>query len=192
MNEYVLVQNEFGEKIWYLLINDIKALYRAADIKETSSVTQYLNDRRGLNIEFMKKNSIKYVQNIAKYINMGHIVIVNSVGGYRFLDEKLTILKRKFDTSHPINSTERLNGILLENGVFKSCEYGQHKELIRELKGIKPPYVVISYDSIGENSSIFIEGTLTEEQRVFLKDNIENLHKVHIDELYNSSILTER
>ena len=182
---YVLVE-ENNKRAWWLSINkknrDFICIDKAVSMWVENSTRQLINKRRGLSIDFILDNSALYKINLINLINEGHTVLVNSCGGYHILSSKATILKEVYQETFPILNKEILNGILRANGEFLKCEYGHHYEIARKLPKNETNYISISYDNIGNNSSLFIEGHITESQKKFIRENIEKLNSIHIEE----------
>lgn len=192
MYSYVFIQDKFGNRNWYLIIDEVNeiSIEKAFSLWVENSTREVLNGRRGLTLEFILDNGALYKCKMIESINCGYILLVNKYGGYQILTDEHTILKRVTQKYFPTINEEFLNGILKSNGDFLKCEYGHHYEIVQELSDEDENCIVISHDDLGKNSSIFIEGKITKAQKKFLIENVVKLDYKHIEQLKAQSILT--
>lgn len=183
MFTYILEKDKLGNRAWFLKIIDYDSIEKAVSIWIESSTRQLINGRMGLSVDFIIENSVSYKLKLKKLFDEGEIVLVNKAGGYHLLTESSTILKEIKDKFFPEIHKDFLNGILKGNGEFLKCEYGHHYEIAKEITKDEANYIVISHDDIGSNSSLFIAGEITKEQKQFIKENIEKFDNSHISEL---------
>lgn len=184
MNDYVLLMDSYGNKEWYLLFNEkvFSKSIKSIDASIESLVREAINNKNIKIGSHLGGFAVKAHKSKLKCFNEGKTVIVNSLGGWRFITDEI-ILKKIESNYFPQLNTDYLNGILKDNGKFIECDYGHHVDIINEIQSPDESYIAISNDINGRNSSLFINNNITEAQKEFLIKNIEKLNKAQIDML---------
>lgn len=177
MYPYVYIQDESDNRNWYLIIRelDTKLMTKAVEIWEDSIVKQMMNGRRGLTLDLIAKLKNEYIKNTFKWINDGNILLVNKQGGCMFLEDNHIVINEIICDSFPIDGGDYFNGILSPDGVFTPCDFGSHYKITQNIKDDNNEYITISQDKVTESFAIFISDTITEKQKSFLKEHLNNL-----------------
>lgn len=187
---YVLIEKDC-EKFWAMIIEKVDEglIDSAMERWQESLINQLLDGRRGLTIDlinkFVAENTIKF----KNFLKEGHIILINEMGGYQFLEDNMTILKRGEFNYFPKINEHYINGILTQDGKLIRCNYGHHYEITQDIKDDNNSYISISTDTNGDNSAIFIGDTVTENQINFIIDNLEGFNKNQLKILKQKKII---
>ena len=188
---YVLLQNEDNTQNWYMILREYEqqAIAKSVELWKESAISQMLNGRKGLTLDFIDKMVWQNIQDKIRYLNSEKILLINRLGGHMFLEGNHIILKEIKSNKFPILENDYINGLLSPEGEFIPCEYGHHYEIAQAIEDNDNKYISISHDNIGNNSSIFVGKSVTDKQKEFFKNNLDRLDCVHIKMLKNKNII---
>lgn len=166
---YVLLQNEDNTQNWYMILReyDQQAIAKSVELWKESAISQMLNGRKGLILDFIDKMVWQNIQDKIRYLNSEKILLINRLGGHMFLEGNHIILKEIKSNKFPILENDYINGLLSPEGEFIPCEYGHHYEIAQAIEDNDNKYISISHDNIGNNSSIFVGKSVTDKQKEF-------------------------
>jgi hypothetical protein len=188
---YLLIQDVEGMQNWYMVLREYKkeSVAKAVLMWKESAISQMLNGRKGLTLEFINKMVEQNIEDKIRYLNEGKILLINRLGGHMFLEKNHIVLKEIESHTFPVLDNDYINGLLSPEGDFIDCEYGHHHEIAKEIDDNENRYISISHDHIGNNSAIFICDNVTDEQKEFLTSNLHRLDSVHIKMLRQKAII---
>lgn len=192
--KFVYIQNNLGLRNWMILLNEINydELDKLEDIRVSVLTRKSLSSNdRGLGLDSVMKYTSNYKSNLVKHIEEGKTLLINQSGAFRFLTSEDIILDSVEGNYFPKESNELICGMISPKGDFLRCNYGEHYKLANKLseEADKDDYVIISYDEIGHNSSIYIPQKLSECQKNFIKENKSKIDSKSILKLKEYNIL---